>query len=351
MRLITQQLIIDRSSPLVIRSRLRAVSKRMGFHNIQMERIQIAASELMTNQMKFATGAGLFQVWEHFSPAPSLDLFAFDHGPGIQDIQSALTDGYSTANTLGRGLGSIARAADCFDIYSKEGSPHSRSWCGTAAWARFHLPAPPSHPPIEGLLTGRFLRALRDNVFNGDTIRTASSPSFFNWIHLDGLGHGREAAMTSESLHELPKPETDPESLLTTLHHRLNGSRGAMGLAVRLNFQNMCVDYAGLGDLALRILGSEKKSMPCFPGGVLGRGGGHPGKGSFDLEPDMLICSSSDGILIHPDISEFPGLKNRHPQLIALLMGNLLGRDHDDKSLFIAQYKNGIQTRPPRSIP
>ena len=352
MRLITQQLMMDKNSPMVIRSRLRAVTQRMGFHEVQRERIQIAASELMSNQIKFATGAGLFQVWEHLSPIPALDLFALDFGPGISDLSQALTDGFSTAQTLGRGLGSIGRAADIFDIYprTRTPGPGPNVWYGTAAWARFIPGDQASFRHPRGLRTGRFLRALKDDLFNGDSIRETSSARFLNWIHLDGLGHGKNAAETAESLYNIPTPGSDPAELLATLNLRLAGGRGAMGLAVCLDIQARKALYAGLGDLALRCYGSEKPLKPQFPGGVLGRGGGTPGAGFFNLEDNTLICSSSDGIVLNPDIGDFPGLRNCHPQLTALFMGNILGRDHDDKSLFIAHFHHNTPA-PPRSFP
>ncbi|TWI77327.1 anti-sigma regulatory factor (Ser/Thr protein kinase) [Desulfobotulus alkaliphilus] len=344
MHLIAQQLIKEKGSAPMVRSRLRAVSMRMGFNEVQRERIQIAASEAMSNQVKFATGSGILQIWEHIHPTPALDLFALDHGPGIADLNRALQDGFSTAQTLGRGLGSIQRAADIFDIYTKKISPGMRSWCGTALWIRFY-PAVKMQPPLHSSLrTGTFLRAFRDHIFNGDSLSTASDKRFFNWIHLDGLGHGRNAAETAQALHRLPEPGSDPAAILTTLNQRLHGSRGAMGLAIRVDTKKRIVDYAGLGDLVLRCHSPLGTHQPHFPGGVLGRGGGSPGTGTFELPEDALITSSSDGINGKDSLENLPGIQRCHPQLMAFLLGNIHGRDHDDKSLFIMHYRTDQQT-------
>jgi hypothetical protein len=48
---------------------------------VQRERIQIAASELMSNQIKFATGAG-FRPW-HFRPFPGPHR-RFFHGSDLR---------------------------------------------------------------------------------------------------------------------------------------------------------------------------------------------------------------------------------------------------------------------------
>ncbi|MCW7752793.1 SpoIIE family protein phosphatase [Desulfobotulus sp. H1] len=333
MHLITQQTMADKNNTHVVRSRLRAVSRRMGFPDVRMERIQIVASELMSNQIKFAGGAGFIQIWEHSLPEPALDLFALDFGPGIGNLSLAMTDGYSTAGTLGKGLGSIHRASDLSDIYTRPAAPGLRQWCGTAIWVRFRTPHSTHRIVPPEIRTGGFLRALRDNLLNGDSLSGQGNQRFFNWVHLDGLGHGSSAAVTSESLHGLPSPGQDPVEILTILNRRLAGTRGAMGLAVRMDMHKKTADYAGIGDLSLSCHKGQKKLQPRFPGGVLGRAPGWPGTGSFTLDNDTLLFSSSDGIRQNPGLEDFPGLLSCHPQLIAYVTGNLMGRDGDDKSL------------------
>ena len=44
-----------------------------------------------------------------------------DHGPGIPDIEKALTDGYTTGKGLGMGLSGSKRLVNEFDIVSRVG--------------------------------------------------------------------------------------------------------------------------------------------------------------------------------------------------------------------------------------
>lgn len=44
-----------------------------------------------------------------------------DQGPGIADVERALTDGYSTGTGMGLGLGGTRRLVDEFDIASTPG--------------------------------------------------------------------------------------------------------------------------------------------------------------------------------------------------------------------------------------
>ena len=48
-----------------------------------------------------------------------LRLVFIDHGPGIRDIDQALTDGFTSGNGMGLGLGGTRRLMDHFEIASK----------------------------------------------------------------------------------------------------------------------------------------------------------------------------------------------------------------------------------------
>ncbi|MEO7676142.1 MAG: ATP-binding protein, partial [Verrucomicrobiota bacterium] len=44
-----------------------------------------------------------------------------DKGPGIPDIEQALTNGFTTGRSLGLGLGGAKRLSEEFEIFSKPG--------------------------------------------------------------------------------------------------------------------------------------------------------------------------------------------------------------------------------------
>ncbi len=50
-----------------------------------------------------------------------LRLIFEDHGPGIPDIELALTDGYTTGRGIGMGLGGARRLVHEFEIESRVG--------------------------------------------------------------------------------------------------------------------------------------------------------------------------------------------------------------------------------------
>ncbi|MBO0345220.1 ATP-binding protein [Roseibium sp. CAU 1637] len=87
-----------------------------GVSNIRVTRFSTAVSEIARNVIVHG-GGGEFSVY--LDPAAGyLMTVSSDKGRGIADIPQALTDGFTTAGGLGRGLGGAKRLADVFEIIS-----------------------------------------------------------------------------------------------------------------------------------------------------------------------------------------------------------------------------------------
>jgi serine/threonine-protein kinase RsbT len=80
-----------------------------------------AASELARNTLIHG-GGGRFS-WEVISAGPrrGVRLSFEDDGPGISDIQSAMTNGWTSGNGLGLGLPGAKRLVNEFEIRSTVG--------------------------------------------------------------------------------------------------------------------------------------------------------------------------------------------------------------------------------------
>ncbi len=82
--------------------------------------IATAVSEIARNIVRFAgTGEVLIELVD--VPRPGVRVVARDTGPGIEDVQRALTDGYSTYHGLGLGLPGARRLMDEFSVVSEIG--------------------------------------------------------------------------------------------------------------------------------------------------------------------------------------------------------------------------------------
>lgn len=91
------------------------------FSLIEQTKMVTAASELARNTLKYGGGgeAQLVQLSE--IDRKGLKLAFIDKGPGIADIDLALTDGYTSGGGLGLGLSGAKKLADEFEVESTVG--------------------------------------------------------------------------------------------------------------------------------------------------------------------------------------------------------------------------------------
>ena len=108
---------------LLVRSTLRTAAGQAGLGLTAATKLITAGSELARNIVGYATGRqGTLSV-EPVSDGRRSGVRATfaDTGPGIEDLDAALTDGYSTAGSLGLGLPGSRRLVDQFSIDSAPG--------------------------------------------------------------------------------------------------------------------------------------------------------------------------------------------------------------------------------------
>jgi serine/threonine-protein kinase RsbT len=98
------------------RNRLKELLKDGYFSEREEVRLYTIASELTRNVVKYAgRGSCEFLLLMHAGKT-RLRCICRDKGPGIVDIDAALSDGFSTGATLGIGLPGVKRIADRFII-------------------------------------------------------------------------------------------------------------------------------------------------------------------------------------------------------------------------------------------
>ena len=98
----------------------RAVA--IGMSTLEVTKFVTAASELARNTLVHG-GGGTMTVSDIVRAGkPGLQLDFNDQGPGIPDITLALRDGYTTANSMGLGLGGAQRLVQEFEVTSQPGA-------------------------------------------------------------------------------------------------------------------------------------------------------------------------------------------------------------------------------------
>jgi len=112
-----------RTSEDVVRVRqlVRARAVSLGFSIVDQTKIITAASEIARNTVDYGGGGELILEVVRQGARPGLKLIFQDTGPGIPNVDLALTDGYTTGGGLGLGLPGSKRLCNEFYIESRAG--------------------------------------------------------------------------------------------------------------------------------------------------------------------------------------------------------------------------------------
>ncbi len=107
----------------VVRMRqvLRECLVSIGFSLIEQTKMITAASELGRNTLRYGGGGEAHIEKVTDGGRRGVILSFIDQGPGIEDVNLALTDGYTTGNGMGLGLGGARRLADDFELTTAPG--------------------------------------------------------------------------------------------------------------------------------------------------------------------------------------------------------------------------------------
>ena len=224
------------------------VARQLDMPPVTVDRIALAATELAQNLYRHASGGELIVA---ASPADDrLVMIAVDRGPGVAHFDRCLVDGYSTAGTMGTGLGAVQRLAADFDAVSEPD-------VGTAVSAGFAIRGP---APVRARLfdVGAVGFPIDGEVVNGDTFAVAQHGTRLTVLLADGLGHGPFAADASRAAaQQLDHIDADPQTVLRRVNDELATTRGAAvtvaDLDVDVALAGGTMRSSGLGNVSLLV--------------------------------------------------------------------------------------------------
>jgi serine/threonine-protein kinase RsbT len=106
---------------VMVRRAARQLAIGLGFSLVDQTKIVTAASELARNTIQHGGGGTALLETINDGPRRGVRLTFEDHGTGIQDIDLAMKDGFSTSGGLGLGLSGAKRLSNEFSIASTPG--------------------------------------------------------------------------------------------------------------------------------------------------------------------------------------------------------------------------------------
>ena len=115
-----------------VRQLVRSLAVAVKLSLVDQTKLVTAASELARNTLVYGGGGTVEVRRVENGRRPGVRIVFSDQGPGIVDLDLALTDGFTTGGGLGLGLSGARRLVDEFDIETAVGHGTSitvTKWC------------------------------------------------------------------------------------------------------------------------------------------------------------------------------------------------------------------------------
>lgn len=293
--------------------------------------VALLVTELATNLARHANHGVIALRMLGEQGSGGIEALSIDKGPGIIDLARAMTDGYSSAGTAGKGLGAIQRMSSEFDVTSAPAGTVMLARVWSAAGDRLRR----AQPRVEGVactpITGE--RACGDAwvVIQGAE-RTLS-------VIADGLGHGPDAAKASEAAVRVARahPQASPAELIRLAHGALRTTRGAAMAVAEIRRDERVVRFAGVGNVAGSIVSHDGTRSMASHNGTVGHSMYKVQEFTYPCTPESTVIMHSDGIMTRWRLDSYPGLSVRHPSLVAAVLYRDFLRGRDDATVLVTR--------------
>jgi serine/threonine-protein kinase RsbT len=130
---LTERIAVASDQDVVrVRQLVRTVAVAVDLSLVDQTKLVTAASELARNTLIYGGGGTVEVGCVENGRRRGIRIVFADRGPGIPDLELALTDGYTTGGGLGLGLSGARRLVDDFDIETTPGQGTSitvTKWC------------------------------------------------------------------------------------------------------------------------------------------------------------------------------------------------------------------------------
>jgi anti-sigma regulatory factor (Ser/Thr protein kinase) len=306
---------------------VRQMALSLGFSGDASEEITLAVAELTSNLIKHA-GKGTLAVRPvGAGERVGLEIEASDRGPGIGNIEKSFEDGYSTAGSLGYGLGTVNRLMDEVDI-------HSAPDCGTQILCRRWLRCEQRGFARSLWEVGILTRPHRGFRENGDAFVVKEWDDRLLVGLIDGLGHGELAQKAALAAQSYVRSHYDQplDKIFAGAGRACLATRGVvMALAVFQASSQMA--FASIGNVEVRAKsGSERLPFVCKRG-YLGGAETNVKVQQFSWRPEWMLVLHTDGLRSRWQWSDIPGIESASAHSVAGRLMDTLATRQDDATV------------------
>jgi anti-sigma regulatory factor (Ser/Thr protein kinase) len=316
--------IKDASSVGEVRRSAAAAAARLRLDETRAGELAILTTEVARNVLIHGGGGQVIIAGLENSRGPVARILALDSGRGIDNLAEAMKDGFSTAGTMGGGMGAMKRIAKRFDVFTGRSGTMVLLEVGEGPaadnleFAGVTLPYPGE--PVCG-----------DGWYCEQTAGRALA------VLVDGLGHGLGAAEAAQEAVATARQRISksPGEMLNYMHDALKKTRGAVAGIVEVRPHEGLLTYAGIGNISASILSKGTSRSLISHNGTLGMTVARVQEFRTEWTPDSVFVMHSDGLQSKWDLLSYPGLISRHPALICGALIRDFRRHRDDAGVVV----------------
>jgi anti-sigma regulatory factor (Ser/Thr protein kinase)/serine/threonine protein phosphatase PrpC len=328
-----ETLAIGHSSDVpAARRATKALAEQLGFDSQTSDEIGLATSELASNLIKHASGGSLRLTPLVEADRRGIEIESLDKGPGIADAHLALTDGFSTAASLGYGLGAVNRMMDHLEIDRRTGGG-THIVC--RRWLREQVAGPCECPLQFGVAT----RARAGMSVNGDSFVVKRWRGAALAGVIDGLGHGQFAHRAAEAARSYVEGHYDQPmaAIFRGTERACRATRGVVMALARFDWPALRMTFASIGNVEARMFRADEPAHLHNRRGVLGGSSPSPVVIEQGWQSGTVLVLHSDGLHTGWKWQDFPDAADQPPASIAQRMLNTLAKDEDDATVIVVR--------------
>jgi anti-sigma regulatory factor (Ser/Thr protein kinase)/serine/threonine protein phosphatase PrpC len=330
--------VLQSSDVSVARQAVRAMARALGFDEQVNEEVAIAVSELAWNLVKHARDGRLTLTALRERERAGIQIESVDSGPGIADVEQAVTDGFSTVGTLGSGLGAVNRLMDEFDITSDpQDGGSTRIIC--RRWKRVDTPGVISCPLEFGAAT----RPYPLKTVNGDAFVIEQWGESALGAVIDGVGHGEPAHQAAQTARDYVESHLDQpfKAIFSGVGRACRATQGVVMALARFDWRQARLTFASVGNVEARVFGSLNKLNFFIRRGIIGLNAPGPMVTEHHWDPNDLLVLHSDGLKAHWDWNDYAHLAKESATVIAQHLLQRLAKDDDDATVLVVKGRQG----------
>lgn len=340
----TSRLLLANHSSSVGEARRMALrfAEELEFSEEDRGRIAVVINEGVSNLVKHAREGEL--ILGPGVDGQSLEMLFCDKGPGMNDVARCLSDGYSTAGTMGGGMGAMNRLSDSYSVYSIAGQ-------GTLISCTLAKRSGPEERTAFPLDVAAHALPYPGENECGDAISVQASTGRVAFCVVDGLGHGPEAAKAAQASIRVFEESSHlyPGEILQRCHQALGHTRGA-AIAITILDRGQLI-HCGIGNISCYTVGPAVSQQHLLShDGIVGYTARRFQEKTYVWDKNAQLVMHSDGILTRSSLVHFAGSARRNVRLSAAFLLRDCRRGRDDTSVVVASERK-IEVRERANSP